>query len=90
MQDPIKHHQLRVARKTMTLSCVGLSILGGPNHKEASEIIKKLTGKAIAAPEDCTCGAVVAFSCPYCAREYCDELERRCTSDDCSQKPVDK
>ncbi len=38
-------HQLRVARKTLTLSDVGALILGGPTKEEARQIILKLTGK---------------------------------------------
>ena len=49
-------HQLKIARKTLTLSCVGARILGGPNHKEAVQIIERLTGKLPYLPDDdCNC-----------------------------------
>ena len=38
-------HQLAVARKTLTYSDVGASIMGGPSKEEARQIILKLTGK---------------------------------------------
>lgn len=38
-------HQLRVARKTLTLSDVGAAMLGGPSKAEARAIILRLTGK---------------------------------------------
>lgn len=38
-------HQLKIARRTLELSEVGALILGGPNHKEAREIIFRLTGR---------------------------------------------
>lgn len=38
-------HQLRIARKTLTLSDVGTLCLGGPSKKEARRIILELTGK---------------------------------------------
>ena len=36
-------HQLNIARKTLKLSVIGALILGGPTHKEAKEIIERLT-----------------------------------------------
>lgn len=48
-------HQLRIARKTMKLSCVGAAILGGPNHYEAAEIIHRLTGVFVAIDAPCSC-----------------------------------
>jgi len=36
-------HQLKVARATLKMSEVGARIMGGPNHVEAREIIKRLT-----------------------------------------------
>ncbi len=41
-------HQLKVARKTLTYSDVGAFIMGPPTKAEAREIIKRLTGKAVA------------------------------------------
>ena len=38
-------HQLKIARKTLTYSDVGASIMGGPSKHEAREIITRLTGK---------------------------------------------
>jgi len=48
-------HRLAIAKKTMRMNCVGATIMGGPNHPEAQEIIQKLTGKTVALPEGCTC-----------------------------------
>lgn len=39
-------HQLKIARQTLKMSEAGALIMGGPNHAEAREIIKHLTGKA--------------------------------------------
>lgn len=40
-----ERNQLKVARKTLTYSDVGASIMGPPTKDEAREIIKRLTGK---------------------------------------------
>ena len=40
-----QRHQLRIARKTLTLSDVGALCLGGPSKEEARRIILDLTGK---------------------------------------------
>jgi len=50
-------HQLRIARRTMKLHCVGAAIMGGPNHFESASIIYRLTG------------VVVAVYCCTCKRE---------------------
>jgi hypothetical protein len=39
-------HQLNIARKTLRMSDVGATIMGGMTKEEAREIIKRLTGKA--------------------------------------------
>ena len=49
MQDIGKYHQLKIARRTMELSCVGALILGGMDHTDAA----RLLGRGI--PDDCTC-----------------------------------
>lgn len=51
----IDSHQLKVARKTMRLSCVGTRVLGGPSHREAREVIRKLTGKIVVLDFNCSC-----------------------------------
>ena len=48
-------HKLKIAYRNMRLVCVGTMVLGGPNHKQAQEIIRDLTGKKVALPADCTC-----------------------------------
>jgi hypothetical protein len=40
-----ERHQLKIARDTLKMSEAGARIMGGPNHAEAREIIKRLTGK---------------------------------------------
>jgi hypothetical protein len=40
-------HQLRIAYSTLKMSEIGARIMGGMNHKEAREIIYKLTGKKV-------------------------------------------
>jgi hypothetical protein len=41
-----ERHQLKIARKTLTLSDVGVMCLGGPSKEEARRIILDLTGRA--------------------------------------------
>jgi hypothetical protein len=48
-------HQLKIARDSMKLSCIGCRCLGGPNHKESQEVILKLTNKLVKLDSDCTC-----------------------------------
>ena len=38
-------HQLKIARRTLTLSDIGALSLGGPTKQEARKIIKRLTSK---------------------------------------------
>ena len=40
-------HQLKIARDTLKMSKIGASIMGGMSHKEAREIIFKLTGQSM-------------------------------------------
>ena len=40
-----EQHQLKIARRTLELSDVGASILGGMTKAEARQVILKLTGK---------------------------------------------
>jgi hypothetical protein len=41
-----ERHQLKIARKTLTLSDVGAVCMGGPSKEEARRIIQDLTGRA--------------------------------------------
>ena len=38
-------HQLKIARKTLTYSDLGASVMGGPTKAEARKIIKRFTGR---------------------------------------------
>lgn len=40
-----ERHQLKIARKTLTLSDVGAVCMGGPSKEEARRIILDLTGR---------------------------------------------
>ena len=40
-----EQHQLKVARSTMRMHCVGARIMGGPDHLRSVNIIRNLTGK---------------------------------------------
>ena len=53
-------HALRIARKTMTLSCVGAQCMGGPDHHEAAETIHRLTGAFVGIDFDCYCRRAAA------------------------------
>ena len=48
-------HQLKIAKKTMKMNCVGALVLGGPNHYEAANIIHELTGAIVAIDSPCSC-----------------------------------
>lgn len=48
-------HQLKIARRTMKLNCVGAATLGGMDHMKAREVLEKLTGKTVALSMDCDC-----------------------------------
>ncbi len=50
-----ERHQLKVAQDSMTKTCNGVLILGGPNHFEAAEIIHRITGKFVQIDAGCTC-----------------------------------
>ena len=50
-----ERHQLKIARATMRMHCVGARIMGGPNHHESVRIIADLTGAIIGIDADCTC-----------------------------------
>ena len=54
MDIPDKHY-LKIARSTMKLHCLGAKIMGGMNHIQAIEVIKRLTGKNTPKSTDCTC-----------------------------------
>lgn len=45
--DIFDKHQLKIARRTLQLSDVGVLILGGMTKDQAREIIKRLTGKTV-------------------------------------------
>jgi hypothetical protein len=49
MIDVAKEHQKRVARASMRMHCLGVLIMGGPNHKEAAKIL------GTKPPKGCTC-----------------------------------
>lgn len=49
MRDVAKQHQLKIARSTMKMHCMGAWILGGMDHVKAAELLG--TSK----PQDCTC-----------------------------------
>jgi len=40
-QDVASKHQIKIAIKTLNMNKVGASVLGGPSHKEAVEILRK-------------------------------------------------
>lgn len=53
-----EQHQVKVARATMKMSCVGALCMGGPNHVEASKILRALRpdlGAEKYLDDDCTC-----------------------------------
>lgn len=50
-----QHHQLKIAKKVLTETCFASRFLGGPNHKEAQEIILKLENRLVKLDSDCTC-----------------------------------
>lgn len=41
-----EQHQLKIARRTLTMSDVGSRIMGGMTKAEARAVIKRLTGKS--------------------------------------------
>lgn len=53
--DVPSQHALKLARATMRMRCVGARIMGGPNHVEAVETIRRLTGAIVAVDAGCTC-----------------------------------
>ena len=53
-----KRHQLKIARDTLKMHCIGARIMGGMGeapHRKALSVIHNLTGVIVAAPDDCTC-----------------------------------
>ena len=40
-----EQHQLKIARKTLTMPDAMVGVMGGPNKEQARAIILKLTGK---------------------------------------------
>ena len=50
-----ERHQLKVARSTMSMHCVGARIMGGPNHVQSAKIIHELSGVFVNIDADCTC-----------------------------------
>ncbi len=49
-----ERHQLKIARDTMKMHCVGARIMGMTHH-EAASIIRELTGKKSWRVEGCDC-----------------------------------
>ncbi|MCP4902909.1 MAG: hypothetical protein GY906_38595 [bacterium] len=47
--------QLELARNSLKLDCLGLLVLGGPDHPQAAATIERLTGEQVEIAEDCTC-----------------------------------
>lgn len=50
-----ERHQLRIARDSMRMACPMLGVMGGPNHREATAIIARLTGAIAGIDAECTC-----------------------------------
>ncbi len=50
-----ERHQLKIAKSSMSKHCIGLAIIGGPNHRESARIIERLTGAIVGIDADCTC-----------------------------------
>ncbi len=50
-----ERHQLRIAKASMQKHCVGLAVIGGPNHFEAVRIIERLSGAIVGIDAGCTC-----------------------------------
>lgn len=42
-----EHHQLKIALATLRMPEAMANVMGGPNHQEAIEIIKRLTGRTV-------------------------------------------
>jgi len=55
--DIFKKHQLKIARDTLKMHCLGAYIMGGlpQGHVDAVRIIKQATGKDVALPAQCKC-----------------------------------
>jgi hypothetical protein len=53
-RDPIRGHQLKIARDTMRMHCAGARIMGGMDHPTAAALL----GKPL--PKGCTCAGRVA------------------------------
>ena len=54
-QNTFDKHQLKIARASMRMSCLGCRIMGGMNHYEASSAIHRITGAYVQIEADCTC-----------------------------------
>lgn len=50
-----ERHQLRIAKRTLELTCIGAHIMGGMDHRQATETIHRLTGVVAGVGSDCTC-----------------------------------
>ena len=48
-------HSLKIARQTMRMHCAGARIMGGMDHRQAVEVIERLTGKRVPTAPDCNC-----------------------------------
>jgi hypothetical protein len=49
-----EQHQLNVMNKTMAMNCT-FAVICGVGHGTAAQIIHNLTGRRVAAVEDCRC-----------------------------------
>ena len=56
MHQVADKHQLKIAKDTMRMSCVGARIMGGMDHLTAQYAIHRITGRHVPLHDDCTCG----------------------------------
>lgn len=48
-------HVLKISRQSLRMNCVGVRIMGGPDHKQAADNILRITGKRVALDAGCSC-----------------------------------
>lgn len=48
-------HALRIAKDSMNMNCAILGVMGGPNHREAVNVIHRLSGAIAGISFNCTC-----------------------------------
>ena len=51
-----QRHQLKIAKDTMRLTCLGTNCLGGMDHQCAVAVIKEFTEQTVHVASDCICG----------------------------------